>query len=102
MWINDQEDLNHNGIKDAADINGVDDDANGYVDDVIGWDFGRSDNDPREEAPIHATHVAGCASECTDNNLNGAGIGFKARVMAVKGARYDTLTAVYQGLTYAA
>ncbi|HBC47003.1 MAG TPA: hypothetical protein DCZ43_08155 [candidate division Zixibacteria bacterium] len=102
MWINDQEDLNHNGIKDAGDINGEDDDANGYIDDVIGWDFGRNDNDPREEAPIHATHVAGCASECTDNNLNGAGIGFKARVMAVKGARYDTLYAVYQGLTYAA
>jgi len=27
MWINDQEDLNHNGIKDAGDINGEDDDA---------------------------------------------------------------------------
>jgi serine protease len=102
MWVNSAEDLNGNGIKDAGDINGVDDDGNGYIDDVIGWDLARNDNNPAEDSPIHGTHVAGCASEATDNSLNGAGIGFHARIMAVKGGSHDTLTAVYQGLTYAA
>ncbi len=102
MWVNEAEDINANGTMDTGDINGVDDDGNGYIDDVIGWDLGFNDRDPREDAPIHGTHVSGCASEATDNNLNGAGIGFKARIMAVKGARHDTLTTVYQGMTYAA
>ena len=101
MWINVPEDIDSNGTMDDGDYNGEDDDGNGYIDDVIGWDFGRNDNNPAEDAPIHGTHVAGCASEATDNGLNGAGIGFSARIMAVKGATHDTLNAVYQGMVWA-
>ncbi len=41
--------------------NGVDDDGNGYVDDVHGWDFGDHDNDPTDDAANagHGTHTAG-------------------------------------------
>ncbi len=103
MWINSAEDINGNGTMDAPDINGIDEDGNGYIDDVIGWDCGENDNDPRENSPLHGTHVAGCASEATDNNRNGAGLGFSARIMAVKGTNAaDQLTAVYQGLVWAA
>ncbi len=102
MWINEPEDLNGNGTMDSGDYNGLDDDGNGYVDDVIGWDNGSNDNDPQEETPTHGTHVAGCVSEVTDNGLNGAGIGFSARVMANKGANYaGQLTAVYQAMIWA-
>ena len=38
-WVNDAEDLNGNGRLDDGDLNGVDDDGNGYVDDVAGYDF---------------------------------------------------------------
>jgi serine protease len=102
IWINSEEDINHDGQFTSDDNNGIDDDGNGYIDDVVGWDFGRGDNDPSEEYAIHGTHVAGCASEDTDNNRNGAGIGFHVRIMPVKGARWDTLTSVYQGFAYAA
>jgi hypothetical protein len=102
MWINTAEDINGNGTMDSGDYNGTDDDGNGYIDDVIGWDLGRNDNNPAEDAAIHGTHVAGCASEVTDNGINGAGLGFSARIMAVKGARRDTLSNVYQGMTWAA
>ncbi len=102
IWVNPGEDLNHNAVFDSTDLNQVDDDGNGFVDDIIGWDFARNDNNPQEEGAIHGTHVAGCASEVTDNGLMGAGIGFSARLMAVKGARHDTLTAVYQAMIYAA
>jgi subtilisin family serine protease len=103
MWINDPEDLNGNGTMDSGDFNGLDDDGNGYVDDVIGWDSGNYDNDPQEDSPTHGTHVAGCASEVTDNATNGAGLGFSARIMANKGANYaGQLTAVYQAMIWAA
>ena len=98
MWVNEREDLDHNGTLDSLDINGIDDDSNGYIDDVIGWDLADNDNDPREFTPTHGTLVAGCASEATDNHIGGAGIGFSARIMAVKGANSQgQLIAVYQG-----
>lgn len=39
LWINPPEDLNHNGTLDSLDLNGRDDDGNGFVDDVMGYDF---------------------------------------------------------------
>ena len=39
FWVNGPEDLNNNGRLDPSDLNGVDDDGNGVVDDVIGYDF---------------------------------------------------------------
>lgn len=103
IWINAVEDLNHNKTLDAGDINGIDDDGNGFVDDVLGWDFGVGDNNPQEESPTHGTHVAGCASEATNNYIGGSGIGWSAKVMAVKGANASgDLTAVWQAAVYAA
>ncbi|NVM03119.1 MAG: hypothetical protein HWN67_12325, partial [Candidatus Helarchaeota archaeon] len=39
IWINPGEDLNKNGIADSSDLNGIDDDGNGFIDDIQGWDF---------------------------------------------------------------
>ncbi|MGA9519973.1 MAG: S8 family serine peptidase, partial [Myxococcaceae bacterium] len=44
--------------------NGIDDDGNGFVDDVCGWDF--ADNDADVKGGEHGTHVAGIASRSTD------------------------------------
>jgi autotransporter-associated beta strand protein len=56
-------DLNRNGFIDAGDLlqtlsDGRDEDKNGYVDDLIGWDFVNNDNDPRDDSG-HGTHGAG-------------------------------------------
>ena len=83
IWINELEDLNHNGMLDPGDINYFDDDGNGFEDDVLGWDFADNDNDPFEDL-THGSGVAGCASEVTDNGVMGAGVGFSARLMALK------------------
>ncbi|MDX1636540.1 MAG: S8 family serine peptidase [Balneolaceae bacterium] len=73
--------------------NGVDDDNNGKIDDVIGWDFWASgyipdtftqDNDPMIDVNPHGTHVTGIAAAETDNGIGIAGTGFNARYMAVK------------------
>ncbi len=84
MFINDGEDVNGNGIWDAADNNGVDDDGNGYVDDVQGWDFvfvtvpdypsagedySIEDNDVTPDIHGHGTHVQGIATGRTNNSI---------------------------------
>jgi len=80
LWINEKEDLNGNGRRDEGDMNGIDDDNNGYTDDVIGWDFTDApryagsgddtepDNDPMDEfSGGHGTEIAGIMAAQTDN-----------------------------------
>lgn len=73
--------------------NGIDDDGNGYIDDIRGWDFGGlvgiPDNDPVEDKPEHGTHVAGIASAVTDNGVGVASIGFNSKILPVKTAQDD-------------
>jgi ELWxxDGT repeat protein len=64
--------------------NGVDDDGNGFVDDVRGWDFANNDNDPLDRGG-HGTHVAGTIAAVGDNNLGMIGVAPEARIMALKG-----------------
>lgn len=105
MWINSQEDINFDGLFTQADINGLDDDGNGYVDDVVGYDIAMNDPYPFEPIPWHGTHVAGCATMATDNGYGGAAIGWAARIMAVKAARDSDPNSIpygYAGIVYAA
>jgi len=82
--------------RDEIPNNNVDDDNNGFVDDIRGWDFGgldgTPDNDPMEDRPDHGTLCAGCASAVTDNGIGIAGVGFNCKVMAIKTSRDDVRT----------
>ena len=64
--------------------NRSDDDGNGFVDDVYGWDFTRGRNNPIDRNG-HGTHVAGTIAAVGDNGRGVVGVAFGARIMAVRG-----------------
>ena len=75
IWVNPGEDLGNDGIVwDVADLNGVDDDGNGLVDDLVGWDFNNTDNDPDGLINGHGTHVAGIVGACGNNTTGVIGV----------------------------
>lgn len=63
--------------------NGLDDDGNGYVDDVYGYDFYNFDANPMDDHG-HGTHVAGTIAAVGNNGVGVAGVTWNARIMAVK------------------
>lgn len=63
--------------------NGIDDDGNGYIDDVHGWDFANNDNDPMDDAG-HGTHTAGTIGAVGNNGVGVAGIAWSARILPIK------------------
>jgi subtilisin family serine protease len=84
-------DYNHEDLKDniwtnEAELNGeagVDDDGNGFVDDIHGYDFANNDGDPMDDNK-HGTHCAGTIGASGDNNLGVVGVAWKVRMMGVK------------------
>ena len=63
--------------------NGLDDDQNGYVDDLRGWDFVDDDNDPMDVAG-HGTHVSGTIAAVGNNNIGVTGVCWQAKIMPVR------------------
>lgn len=90
----DHEDIAGNLWRNTAEIenNGIDDDLNGYVDDIFGWDFADNDNDispknSKQKVWQHGTHVAGIAGAQTNNQTGIASISNnKAKLMCLKGS----------------
>lgn len=62
--------------------NGIDDDHNGFVDDVHGWDFSGGDNDPTD-LNGHGTHVAGTIAAANDG-FGSTGVAYGATIMPVR------------------
>lgn len=78
-------DLRNNIWSNPGEIanNGRDDDGNGFVDDIRGWDFVNNDNNPIDDNQ-HGTHVAGIIAAEGNNSTGVSGVNWKARIMPVK------------------
>jgi len=63
--------------------NGLDDDGNGFVDDVRGWDFVGDDNDAQDDNG-HGTFVAGIAGAVGDNGIGIAGVCWQVKLLPIK------------------
>jgi hypothetical protein len=104
-------DLDHPELKDKiwtnpGEIpgNGIDDDGNGYVDDVHGWDFVNRDGEPQDDY-WHGTFVSSIAAAETNNGDGMAGVSWGAEIMPVKAMndRFDSETRYLTGaIQYAA
>jgi subtilisin family serine protease len=83
-------DLNGNGRIDGGDLlkdsrwaDGVDEGGNGYVDDLIGWNFVNNTNDPLDDNG-HGTHVSGTIGAMGGNGIGVAGINWNTEIVALK------------------
>ena len=79
------EDLSSNIWTNPGEIsdNGIDDDGNGFIDDVRGWDFVNGDNDPMDDNS-HGTHCSGTIAAAGNNGTGVVGVNWSARIMPVK------------------
>ncbi len=91
MWINPGEKKN-----------GIDDDRNGYIDDIYGWNFSANNNNPRTTPKSnHGSHVAGIIGATGNNSIGVVGIAPEVQLMALKfmgetgsGATSDAIKAI--------
>ncbi|MCD4760062.1 S8 family serine peptidase [archaeon] len=100
LWQNLGEDADRDGtvlewsevdgryVFDPDDVNGIDDDENGYIDDFIGWDHANGDNDPSDLTDLsnlgrhHGTLTSGIIFSEINNGLGPAGICSKCELIS--------------------
>lgn len=107
MWTH--ADLVANTYTNTGEIpgNNIDDDNNGYKDDVNGFDVADLDNNPipTNLSMNHGTHCAGIAGATTDNTIGIAAIGWNIKIIPVKcqadGGSTIGVSNGYEGIVYA-
>ncbi len=82
--INRAEDLNKNGIFDKYDIDNIDNDGNGFVDDVCGWNFIDGKNNIVEDDNGHGTFIAGILSAKQNNEIGISGVAPNCKILPLK------------------
>ena len=77
-----------NWVVDPGDVNGIDDDGNGRIDDFFGWDFASGDNDPApntaQNGHGHGTSCSGIAAGVGNNNQGISGVAPGCRIMPLR------------------
>jgi len=107
-------DVNHPDLKDNIWVNKgeipnneIDDDNNGYIDDVSGWNFEEDNNDVIPEfgwygVEGHGTNVSGVIAGVGNNGIGVCGVNWQSSIMALRLSIYMTSTEVAEALDYVA
>ncbi len=74
MWVNAAE---------SAGTDGIDDDGNGWIDDIYGWDFYNNDSDPFDDNG-HGSHTSGTIGAVGNNGVGVVGVNWDVQIMALK------------------
>ncbi|MHB0799555.1 S8 family peptidase [Bacillus thuringiensis] len=104
-------DINHPDLKnniwknpDEIPGDGIDNDKNGYIDDIYGWDFVNNNNSVYDgTGDSHGTHVAGTIAASKNNTLGVAGVAPQVKVMSLKflGTNGGTISNAIKAIEYA-
>ena len=82
---------------------GIDNDGNGFIDDIHGYDFANNDGDPLDDNN-HGTHVAGTIGAVGNNGIGVTGVNWNVQIMALKFLQADgtgTISDAIEALDYA-
>jgi hypothetical protein len=124
LWVNPGEDINHDGVVytdttypgDQADVNGVDDDDDGKVDDLIGWDFlqgplnppcwpGEDCDQTQDNNTVsledHGTHVLGIMGAAGNNGVGVTGVNWNVKAIASRSGYAASVSGQMSGLIVA-
>lgn len=86
--------------------NGIDDDHNGYIDDIRGWNFaGRNNNPMDDDVDGHGSHVAGIIAAVGNNGIGVSGVNWSAPIMPLKFLDHNgdgTIADAAEAIIYAA
>jgi subtilisin family serine protease len=106
IWLN-HPDLKNNIGTNPFEIPGnlIDDDGNGYIDDVYGWDFYSNDNLINDEGNhdyFHGTHCAGIIAAELDNYVGVAGVAPNVKLLSIKtfNGVYSETSIILEGIYY--
>jgi subtilisin family serine protease len=104
LWVNRGETGNDSKGRDKA-TNGVDDDSNGYIDDVHGWNFVENNNNLKDDHG-HGTHIAGIVGAEGGNGVGISGVAPKISMMVLKyydakGTEVNNLINTVKAIDYA-
>ena len=116
IWRNLGEDADGDGtvleyiddewVFDPGDINDIDDDGDGYIDNFVGYDINYDTNDPYPISPTnqyHGTMVAGCVSAVTNNQIGISSVGFSVKLMGLNcGDNQGYIPTGFEGILAAA
>ncbi len=98
----DHEDLGNWQYNYSENINGIDDDGNGYIDDIAGWNSANNTNDPTATLSPHGMFTSGMSNATANNALGLAGNAGLCRYVPIRIDDVNGFSYGYEGIVYAA